>query len=210
MSSQAECAIHLFCSPQWFRELIARGVITRQPPNGYDLDQVRRETLAHPRSQAAARGAGDTLAAERAGLARAQKQVAQLKAMQLRGAVVEVEEVAFAVENRYALVKEKLLSIPGKIADELTHRERHDVVEVLRRKVIEALDELSAPARIIEEAGGRPDMMARLIHRFDLAHRAFGPAPTRYQVEAERQHLRRHRRVVRLSHYKTGDPWARR
>jgi hypothetical protein len=69
MSSQAECAIHLFFSQQWFRELIARGIVARKPANAYDLDVVRREVLTHLRGQDAARGSGETLARERAALA---------------------------------------------------------------------------------------------------------------------------------------------
>jgi hypothetical protein len=51
--------------------------------------------------------------------------------------------------------------------------------------------------------------MVRVANRFDLACRVFKP-PTKYDIAVERQRVRRHDRVVRLSHYKTGDPWTRR
>jgi hypothetical protein len=45
--------------------------------------------------------------------------------------------------------------------------------------------------------------MAKLNGRLDLAHRVFGPNPTRYQIEVARQRLRRDR-VVRLARYRVG------
>jgi phage terminase Nu1 subunit (DNA packaging protein) len=161
MATQSDCAIHFFISLPRLRDLIDTGVITRQQPNCYDLNEVRREVLTNLRAKAAARDGGENLAHERALLAKSQRELAETKAAQLRGAVVEIEEVCFQLENRYALVKERLLSIPGKIADELAHRDRADIVGILRREVVEALDELSTPARIIEEAGGRPDNLGQ-------------------------------------------------
>jgi phage terminase Nu1 subunit (DNA packaging protein) len=158
MSTQAECAEHLFISAQRFRDLLDAGVITRQPTDGYDLDDVRREALTHLRALASNRGAGENLSKERALLAKSQRELSELKTRQLAGQLVEVEGVCFQIENRYAVVRECLLSIPGKCADELTRRERHEIVEILRREINEALGELYEPARIIEEAGGvRPD-----------------------------------------------------
>jgi phage terminase Nu1 subunit (DNA packaging protein) len=162
MATQSDCAIHLFISAQRFRDLVNAGVITRQAASQYNLDTVRKEALAHLRAQAAARGGGESLARERTLLARSQRELAQLKAGQLRGALVELEEVAFALENRYALVKERMLSIPGKCGDELANRARGDVIDILRREINEALDELSTPARLIEEAGGRPDNLGQV------------------------------------------------
>jgi hypothetical protein len=45
--------------------------------------------------------------------------------------------------------------------------------------------------------------MAWLNGRLDFAHRVFGPDPTRYEIEVERQRQRRDR-VVRLDLYRTG------
>jgi hypothetical protein len=61
MATQAEAARHLFVSTQAFRDMIDRGVVTRRPPDGYDLNTVRREALTHLRAQAAGRGASKTL-----------------------------------------------------------------------------------------------------------------------------------------------------
>jgi phage terminase Nu1 subunit (DNA packaging protein) len=156
MSTQGEVAAHIFCSPQWVRHLIDASVITRCPPGGYDIDICRKEVLGHLRNVAAARGSSTRLADERAALARAQRELAEMKTGQLRGRLVEIERVADALENRYALCKERLLSIPGKCGDELARRDRGDVIGVLRREIYEALDELSTPARLVEEAGGGP------------------------------------------------------
>ena len=157
MATQVECARHLYCSAQHFRALLDSGIVTRQPPDKYNLDTVRREVFAHLRAQAAGRGAGETLAAERAALARAQRELTQMKVDQFRGQLVDIEVVGAALEDRYAVCKERLLAIPGKCADELSHRERVDVVDILRREIYEALNELSEPSALIREAGGQPD-----------------------------------------------------
>ena len=70
--------------------------------------------------------------------------------------LVELDLVGAALADRYALCKERLLGVPGKIGDELSHRERGDVVEILRREIHDALNELSTPSEVIREAGGQP------------------------------------------------------
>jgi hypothetical protein len=133
------------------------GAITRCEPRAYNIDICRKEVLNHLRNVAAARGSGTRLADERAALARAQREVAQLKAGQLKGSLVEVEEVCFHLTNRYALIKEKLLALPGRLGDVLAMRQRHDVIEILKAEIHEALNELAEPSEIVKEAGGRPD-----------------------------------------------------
>jgi hypothetical protein len=156
MASQAECAQHLFCSPQWLRELIARGTVTRQAPSCYDLNTVRREVLTHLRAQAAARGSGETLANERALLAKSQRELSELKMRQLAGEVIEIERVAEAIETRYANVKERVLSMPGLLATNLVGLDRAAIETAIRNACIECLEELYTPARLIEEARSDP------------------------------------------------------
>jgi hypothetical protein len=161
MATQSDCAIHLFISLPRLRDLIDTGVITRQPPSEHDLDTVRRECLTHLRARAAARDGDETLAHERMLYSRARRELAEVKAAQLCGAVVEVERVADALENRYVTMRELLLGIPGKLADRLTGRERHDVFEILRQEIHDVLLELASPAEVVTEAGGRPDHLGQ-------------------------------------------------
>jgi hypothetical protein len=156
MSTQAEVAAHLFCSPQWVRHLIDAGVITRCEPRAYSIDTCRKEVLNHLRNVAAARGSSTRLADERAALARAQRELAEMKAGQLGGRLVEIERVADALEDRYAVCKERLLSIVS-VADECAHRDRAAIVGILQRQAHDILHELYAPAKLIEEALDRPD-----------------------------------------------------
>jgi hypothetical protein len=51
--------------------------------------------------------------------------------------------------------------------------------------------------------------MALIDSRLDLTHRVFAPPPTKYEIAAERQRLRRHDRVISIDHYRTGDEWAK-
>jgi hypothetical protein len=170
MATQSDCAIHLFISLPRLRDLVDSGVITRQAPSCYDIDVVRREVLTHLRAQASNRGAGENLSQERAALARSQRELSELKSAQLRGAVIEIERVAEALETRYANVKERVLSMPGLLATNLVGLDRAAIEKAIRNACIECLEELYTPARVIEEAGGRPD------------HDGEGDQPTQFRL----------------------------
>jgi phage terminase Nu1 subunit (DNA packaging protein) len=159
-ATQAECAAHLFCSVQRFRELLDAGTITRQANSAYNLDVVRREALTHLRNQAGARGASTTLSAARSALAHHQGEIARLKAGKLRGQFVELEAVGRALEGRYGVIREILVSIPGKCGDKLVNRERPEIIDILRGEINDALAELSRPAELIREASRHHDGQA--------------------------------------------------
>jgi hypothetical protein len=156
MATQSEAAIHLFISAQRFRDLLNIGVITRQPPDCYDLDDVRREALMHLRMQASNRGAGETLSKQRALLAKSQRELSELKTRQLAGQLIEIERVAEALETRYANVKERVLSMPGLLATNLVGLDRAAIETAIRNACIECLEELYTPARLLEEARSDP------------------------------------------------------
>ena len=89
MATQAEVAAHLFLSDRSVRDLISRGVLPAARRGELDLDDCRRRYIDHLRMTAAGRArgleGGDSehvgldLEAERAGLARAQKEAYELK-----------------------------------------------------------------------------------------------------------------------------------
>jgi hypothetical protein len=60
------------------------------------------------------------------------------------GALVEVEEVGRLVEREYSLVRTRLLSISGKIADRCAMQDRVVVARLIENEIHEALAELSA------------------------------------------------------------------
>ncbi|MFB9265014.1 hypothetical protein ACFFWD_17925 [Bradyrhizobium erythrophlei] len=74
----------------------------------------------------------------------------QTAALRLKNAVARREYVSLAgvrreVETMFAMLRERLVSIPGKIAASCEMRERRDVEEIVRDEVYELLDELSRP-----------------------------------------------------------------
>lgn len=65
----------------------------------------------------------------------------------LIGQLVSIEEVARQVEADYAAIKERLLTIPGKIAASLVGLGTAAIDEALQAEIIEALGDLYEPAR---------------------------------------------------------------
>jgi len=128
-----------------FRELIEAGVIERKPPGDYELDRVRESYILHIRKMAAGRGGAD-LASERANLAREQAAAAAMRNAAARGELVAVEEIGRQVEAAYAVVRERLLSIPGKLSAALEGMSAGEREGAVAAEITEALNELHKPA----------------------------------------------------------------
>ena len=62
-----------------------------------------------------------------------------------RGEWVRIEDVGLHVEREYATIRERLLSIPGKLAASLVGMDRVEIEAAIRREMSEALNELHAP-----------------------------------------------------------------
>ena len=84
------------------------------------------------------------LTQERARLAHFQADKAEHEARQISGELIEIEEVAEAVGQEYNNVRARLLAIPSKAAATVCHlSEPHEIQEVLRAAIHDALAELS-------------------------------------------------------------------
>lgn len=156
--SQSEAADHICISTRRFRELIEEGVLPRKSPQeGYDLDEVRGKFIAHQRAVAAGHGVEGSgaaaLSSERAALAREKREAMQLKNAISRGDYVALAEVKRQWMPRLEIMRERLLSIPGKCSDELANREKEFVEVTLEDEISEALNELAEPT----EFDGGPD-----------------------------------------------------
>ncbi|AWN43156.1 hypothetical protein [Methylobacterium durans] len=68
-----------------------------------------------------------------------------------QGKLVQIEAVAAQVEREYAVVRERLLAIPGKLASKLVGLDRAEIDAALLAEVSEALNELHDPG---DGAGG--------------------------------------------------------
>jgi phage terminase Nu1 subunit (DNA packaging protein) len=146
MASSGAAAAHIFIGIARFRELIEQGVITKQAPGEYDLDVVRREAFEHLRRGKGGHGTAD-LSKERSSLAHEQTLAARFKNAVMRGDYVSLEELAKKIDVLVTVVRERILSIPGKVSDTLVGRfDREEIDLIIREELHEALNELSNPA----------------------------------------------------------------
>jgi phage terminase Nu1 subunit (DNA packaging protein) len=153
MVSSGAAAAHIFIGIARFRELIEQGAITKQAPGQYDLDVVRREAFEHLRRDRGGHGTAE-LSNERAELAREQTASVKFKNAVMRGDYVSLEMIFKKAEVMFSVFRERILGIPGKIADALTMRTRDEIEIILREELYEALDQLTNPADLGGGSGG--------------------------------------------------------
>lgn len=166
MATQREVAEHLGVSQPTVAKLVAAGVF--QPTGargGLDLDACRKAYLGRLREEAAGRAAhggadGEEeeldLVAERARLAAAQADRIEMENHQTRGLVVRTEDAIRITTEMLAKVRTRVLAIPSEAAPSVSRCKTVAEVEAdLRRRVIEALTELSTAPEIIEHAKAR-------------------------------------------------------
>lgn len=159
MSTVSEAASHIFLSVARFHELLSQGAITSAARGAYDLNVVREEYIRHIRAQASGHGRdGAGLAAARAELLRERTAAAALKNAITRGEYVSVAIVRREVETMLVAFRERVLSMPGKIATSCEMLSRIEVEEIVRHECYEALEELSRP--VAAGGNGRSDTVA--------------------------------------------------
>jgi hypothetical protein len=72
----------------------------------------------------------------------------ELELARRRGEVVDIEECRRQLEACFGIIRERLLTLPGKVADQLAGRTRDEIFLILAREVDETLCELSAPSDV--------------------------------------------------------------
>jgi hypothetical protein len=146
--SQQAVGDHLFTSAAYISSYVARGWIVKTPDGKYDLDQAREGVLRGLRAQAAGRtgNAGVTdLASERAKLTQQQTEAVALKNALAKHEVIYLQDMIDAVVHDILLAKEKLLVMPGKIADSLVGRTRAECEAIIKAEMVEATNEFRDP-----------------------------------------------------------------
>jgi hypothetical protein len=148
MVTAVKAADHISLSPSRFRDLVAAGVFERQPPGKYDLDVIRPAYCLHMQKVAAGRGSdhGAALSTQRARLATAQSERAELANLVSRGHYVSLLAVKEVLEGHFVIIRERLLTMEGKISDGLTPytpKDRAAIMEILHAETYEALNDLS-------------------------------------------------------------------
>jgi phage terminase Nu1 subunit (DNA packaging protein) len=133
--------------PTFYRAL-NRGVVTAKPRGRYDIQEVARALIRD--GQAAKGGHGDhasklALSEARAALAREQTAALRMKNAVTRREYAPLSAVQRRVEIVFAAFRERVLSIPGKLAAVCEMRTHAEVELVLREECCEILEELSRP-----------------------------------------------------------------
>jgi hypothetical protein len=148
MATIAQAAAHICCSRAQFDQYLAEGVVTRQASGQYDLDQVRREVLAHLRSVAAGRGgaAGSKLTEERTRLVAAKRRREERQDAIEAGQVAQLALVRRDLERMLLVVRNRLLNVAGEIAHLIAMRPQAECYEVVDDAVRAALEEIADPA----------------------------------------------------------------
>jgi phage terminase Nu1 subunit (DNA packaging protein) len=162
MATAVTAAKHICLGASRFRDLVAEGVFKRMPAGKYDLKTVRETYCLHMQKIASGRGAdgGAALSAKRARLADAQAQAAEFKNAQMQGGFVELPVMKNLLTVMFGIIRERLLSMPGKIADSLTPHcaeDRATISDTIRTEVHDALTELHDPAGPLPGEGGYVD-----------------------------------------------------
>src|SRR5437879_4832588 len=133
MATTAEAAAHIFLTAARFHDLVAQSVITKSERGAYDLDKVREEYIRNIRKSASGHskdGAG--LSEARAELTREQTAAVALKNAVSRGQFAPLSQMKREVGLMLATFRERVLSIPGKIATSCEMRSRGEVEEIVR------------------------------------------------------------------------------
>lgn len=149
MATVGQAAAHVFLAERNFYELLDRGVVERQPAGEYDLDIVREEVIRQLRAAASGREKRPGALDGEFEKARKDKELADRTALQnavTRGELVAIEEVGKQVEREYAVVRERLLGIAGKLGSDLTPAQ----VARIEAEIRDALEELHDPGDIAQ------------------------------------------------------------
>ena len=150
-------AAHLFCTRETISDYVENGVIAKLRDGKYDVDECRKRVLRHLRDKAAGRlgGAeGASLSREKALLAKEQRETASLKNAMTRGDLISIRLIIKGFTGDLTVLRERLLTIPGKVADDLEGRTRAEIEEKLIDEISEALTALSDPRTYADGRGG--------------------------------------------------------
>ena len=120
-------------------ELHARGIVVRGGKRGtYDLEASVSGYCEHLREMAAGRG-GDAGADARARLGAAQASLAEVRAGQLSGELVEAAAVEAFWRSKLKAFRNRVLAVPGRVRD-LKPRQSVTLTQELRAALTELAD----------------------------------------------------------------------
>jgi phage terminase Nu1 subunit (DNA packaging protein) len=130
-------------SERLVRELARKGIVIKAGRNRFELEASVRNVIADQRRTIVGKG-GATVASqaakERARLAAAMADRAELKNAAERGSLLDSAAVERQWTQDYASVRARMLAVPSRAAQRLPHLGAHDVSEI-DREIRDALAE---------------------------------------------------------------------
>lgn len=145
MATQAECARLIGMSERRFRELLDEGVFERRPAGQYDFFEIVPAYCERLRSVAAGRGGGEeqaNKAIEDARKSRAQADLAEMKAAEMRGQLIPADQVQDAIHSAVKIMQTRLLAVAAKVAPRVGAKDVAQAEKVINEEVCEALEAL--------------------------------------------------------------------
>jgi phage terminase Nu1 subunit (DNA packaging protein) len=137
-----------------------RGVIRKPPRRGYDLQEIAQAIVADWTALKSGRGdysSKASLSAARAALAREQTAAIAMKNAVMRREYAPLSAIQRQAEIIFTAFRERVLSMPGKIAAICEMRSRIEIEEIVRGECYEALEELSRPIIPLDGEGNDAD-----------------------------------------------------
>ena len=134
----------LGCTKAYIGRLVQEGVIPKTGPGCYGVEACIGAYVTHLRGRAEmAQANASTQLRDR--LADAKALAQEQRNAIVAGSHVDIFHVAAAVSREYSLIRERILTIPGKLASALVGLPALEIEKRIRDEVFEALDELHDP-----------------------------------------------------------------
>jgi hypothetical protein len=146
MATIAVAADHLNMSERNFQTLLSAGIIKRAARGDYNLRTVTHAYVKHLRDvkQGIEGGGKSKLSDARARKETANASKAEFENEKDQGLWIKVDDVVAYHTAEVLLIREHLLTMPGKIADPLHMVDRIDAHRIVKDEVYESLDKLAS------------------------------------------------------------------
>jgi len=157
MATQAEIAAKLEISDRWLRKLVEDGAIKDPGRGNWDALQTAKQLLeyrgreierlkaqvASLESQTQRSEAGGTKSTEDARKARAQADIAEMEAAEMKKQLVPIGEIAEPLQSAVLILKTRIMAVPAKAATQVGAKSPAHAKQVIEKHVVEALEGLS-------------------------------------------------------------------
>ena|ERR1700676_1265905 len=152
MATIAQLATRIDLSERHVKTLIDAGVLEHAASGKHDLDKQTIRYIRHLRDikRGVEGGGSSKLSDARARVATAHATKAEFEMEAEQGKWCSIEDVVAYVTAEILVIRENLLSVPGKLADPLGAADRIEAYEVLRTEIYDCLGRLASGKAAVE------------------------------------------------------------